>query len=76
MIVGAFKVSGSGFEIWCRDNGINPSTAPQATFGQSRGPNGKAILERMIDAAGRDFVVRAYTSRILALAEQLKKGAA
>ena len=76
VIVGAFKANGSGFETWCRDNGINPSNARQATFGQSRGPAGKALLERMIDAAGRDFVVAAYTNRIVALAEQLKRGAA
>lgn len=76
VIVGAFKAHGLGFEAWCRENGINPSTVRQATFGQSRGPAGRALLKRVIDAAGRDFVVAAYTNRILALAEQLKKGAA
>jgi len=35
-----------------------------ATFGQSRGKIGKANLDRIIDAAGRDFVADAYRRRL------------
>ncbi len=75
-IAGAFKARGSGFEIWCRENNITPSLARQATFGQSRGPKGKAMLARLIEAAGPDFVKLVYSQRIAESAEAIKKGAA
>ena len=75
-IVGTFKAHGRSFEKWCHENGITPSNARSATFGQSRGPKGRELLERLIDAAGRDFVMKAYAARIGAYAEYVKKGAA
>lgn len=62
-ILGAFHSHGGSFDNWCRENGIQPSSARNATFGQSRGPRGKAILDALIDAAGRDFVQAAYVRR-------------
>lgn len=75
-IVGTYRAHGRSFEGWCHENGVTPSNARSATFGQSRGPKGRALLERIIDGAGRDFVMRAYASRIEAYANSLKAGAA
>ncbi|WP_102226835.1 hypothetical protein [Acidimangrovimonas sediminis] len=63
-IVGAFRAQGRGFDIWCAENGVSSSNARNATFGQSRGPKGRALLARIIDAAGRDFVMAAYAKRL------------
>ena len=62
-IIGAFQAHGGSFENWCRANGVQNSSARNATFGQSRGARGKAILNALIDAAGRDYVVAAYSRR-------------
>jgi len=74
--VGTFKANGGSFELWCRENGISPSLARNATFGQSRGPKGRALLARLIEAAGEDFLRMAYSRRIAAYAAAVKKGAA
>lgn len=58
-IIGAFRANGDNFNDWCRRNSITPSVARNATFGQSRGPAGEALLARLIEGAGRDFVERA-----------------
>lgn len=63
-IVGAFRVSGDNFNAWCLRNHITPSVARNATFGQSRGPNGRKLLNRLIDAAGSEFVASAYKRRL------------
>ena len=68
-IIGAFWARGLGFDAWCEENGITPSNARNATFGQSRGPKGRQMLERIIDAAGRDFVERAYDERLKRIAD-------
>lgn len=73
VIVGAFRARGLTFEGWCKDNGITPMNGRNATFGQSRGEVGHANLERIIDAAGRDFVRDAYRRRVAEHLEQLKK---
>lgn len=75
-IVGAFKAHGGGFENWCAQNGIHPGTARNATFGQSRGKRGSALLLRIISAAGPDVVRSAYSTRVTAHASELVKGAA
>ncbi|TDE40961.1 hypothetical protein [Antarcticimicrobium sediminis] len=74
-IIGAFRASGYNFNDWCIRNGVTPSVARNATFGQSRGPNGKALLKRLIDAAGRDFVDGAYARRLSEHAAQFKGAA-
>ena len=76
VIVGAFRARGMTFEVWCNENGVTPSNGRQATFGQSRGPNGRQLLIRMIDAAGEEFVRDAYRRRVAEHYEQLKKGVA
>jgi len=45
VIAGTLKAKGSSFDAWCVENEINRSTARQATYGQSGGDRGKAILE-------------------------------
>lgn len=76
VIVGAFRARGMTFEGWCKENGLTPSNGRNATFGQARGEFGRANLERIIDAAGRDFVRDAYARRIAEHARQIAKGAA
>jgi len=65
VIAGTFRSSGTSFEAWCRENRINPSTAKNATFGQSGGDKGVALRTRLIEAAGRDVVEVAYRKRML-----------
>lgn len=76
VIVGAFRARGLTFEGWCSANGLTPGTGRNATFGQSRGVVGRKNLEKIIDAAGRDFVRDAYVRRLEEHFAQLQKGAA
>jgi hypothetical protein len=76
VIVGAFRARGLTFEGWCRDNGMTPMNGRNATFGQSRGDVGRRNLERIIEAAGRDFVRDAYRRRLAEHYEQVTQGAA
>lgn len=64
VIVGAFRSAGTGFEAWCKENSIHPSTARMATYGQSGGDKGQVLLNQIIDAAGRDVVALSYKARI------------
>ena len=76
VIVGAFRSSGSSFEAWCNENDVHTSSARQATYGQSGGDKGTALLDRIIDAAGRDVVMVSYKARIDAEAKRLEAVAA
>lgn len=76
VIVGAFRARGLTFEGWCNDNGLTPMNGRNATFGQSRGAIGRRNLEKIINAAGREFVMDAYRRRIAEHFVQLQKGAA
>lgn len=76
VIVGCFKSSGTSFDAWCRENGVNSSTAKTATYGQSGGNKGRAILARMINAAGREQVELAYRTRIERHAAEISGGEA
>lgn len=71
-IMGAFKARGGSFEAWLSENGINPATARGATFGQSKGPKGRALLERIIAAAGPEVVRAAYVARITAHLDEIE----
>lgn len=62
--MGAFRSAGTSFEAWCKQNNIHTSTARMATYGQSGGDKGQALLNQIIDAAGRDVVVLSYKARI------------
>lgn len=63
-IVGALRANGDSFNAWCIRNGITPSVARNATFGQSRGPAGIALLARLIASADAEFVERVYRKRM------------
>lgn len=63
-IMGAFRAKGCTFQQWCTDNGTSPSAARNATYGQMRGPKGKAMRARLIDAAGPDTVRVLYNARL------------
>lgn len=76
VIVGAFRARGLTFEGWCKDNGLTPMNGRNATFGQSRGDVGRRNLEKIIDAAGRDFIRDAYRRRLEEHYAAIKKGAA
>lgn len=75
-IVGTFRAHGRSFEAWCKENDVLPSNARNATFGQSRGPKGRELLARLIEAAGPEFLRMAYAKRIAEYAAEVKKGAA
>ena len=64
VIVGAFRAKGTSFNQWCRDNDILVNTARLATYGQSGGDRGRAVLEKMISDAGEEVVSAAYASRM------------
>lgn len=71
VIVGAFRSNGTSFEAWCNANDVNTSVARGATYGQAGGVIGSALLERIIDAAGRETVEVAYTNRMKREVERL-----
>lgn len=73
VIVGVFRSAGTSFEAWCKTNQVHPSTARTATYGQSGGNQGRALLDRIIDAAGRDLVRSAYSKRMIGEAARLKR---
>ncbi|MDP2737519.1 MAG: hypothetical protein Q8O82_02145 [Pseudorhodobacter sp.] len=74
VVVGAFRARGTSFDVWCQTNGMTPSNGRNATFGQSRGPVGKRNLERIIEAAGREFITDAYRRRVAEHYAQISKG--
>lgn len=76
VIVGAFRARGGTFEGWCKDNGLTPMNGRNATFGQSRGSIGQANLDRIIEAAGREFIRDAYYRRLSEHIRQFERGAA
>lgn len=73
VIVGAFRASGTSFEAWCKNSGIHPSTARTATYGQSGGTQGRALLKRIITAAGEEMVSAGYSKRMIAEASHLSE---
>ena len=75
-IVGAFKASGVSFEHWLTAQGVNMSSARNATYGQSNGPKGRALLRQMIAAAGPDVVKAGYLMRMQRHMAEITPGAA
>ncbi|EEW59427.1 hypothetical protein SCH4B_1727 [Ruegeria sp. TrichCH4B] len=73
VIVGAFRASGTSFEAWCKKSGIHPSTARTATYGQSGGTQGRALLKRIITAAGEEMVLAGYSKRMIAEVSHLSE---
>ena len=75
VIVGAMRSRGITLKEWCDDNMLSWSSVRQVTFGMSAGPRSKALLDRMIDAAGREVVTAAYRTRMDAEARKLAASA-
>jgi len=75
-ILGAFRASGRSFDSWCAENGLRPGAVRLATYGQSRGPKGQALLARVIEAAGPEVVRTAYLERLKSHVSDLKDGVA
>lgn len=47
-----FVGQGSSLTAWCRENGINPTSARSVLIGTWNGPKGMALRSRIIDGAG------------------------
>ncbi len=73
VIAGALRSNGTTFGDWCKNNGLSITTVRNVTFGQSAGPRSKALLERLINDAGRDVVTVAYRARMDAEARSLAR---
>lgn len=75
-IMGALRAKGIRLEEWCARVGYTPGAVRSATFGQGRGPKGKALLSKLLDVAGRDLVRQAYEQRLREHMAALQEGAA
>ena len=75
-IVGAFRASGASFEQWCSEQGITPTVVRSATYGMSKGPRGRQILNDLIAAAGHEVVKAGYLARVESHNKALEKAQA
>lgn len=64
VVTGAFRTKGASLEAWSRENGLIPNTGRNALYGASSGAAAQRLVEKMVDAAGRDVVELAYRSRM------------
>ncbi len=56
VIAGAFRSRGTTLNDWCKTNNVPWSSIRSVTLGQSAGPRGQALLNRLIEDAGREVV--------------------
>lgn len=71
VIAGVMRSRGTTLHEWCKNKGLAWSTIRQITFGMSAGPRSQALLDRLIDDAGREIVTAAYRTRMDAEAQKL-----
>jgi len=64
VVVGAFRARGQTLSEWCKANEVHATVARNATYGLTSGPKGTALLDRIIDAAGRASVEALYRARL------------
>lgn len=64
VIIGAFRMKGLTLHHWCKEQGVHQTQVRNATYGQSSGQMGQDLLNRVIDAAGRDVVTDLYVRRM------------
>ena len=76
VLSGAFRASGTTFDGWCRANGFSTMNVRNAALGGSKTEAAKKLLDKAIEAAGRDFVFKVYRDRVVDHAAQLQKVAA
>ncbi len=75
VIAGTLRSRGTTLNEWCKNNAVSWSAARQITFGMSAGPRSQALLDRMINDAGREVVTAAYRMRMDAEAHKLARHA-
>ncbi len=71
VIIGAFRMKGLTLHHWCQDHGVHQSQVRNATYGQSSGKAGQDLLNRVINAAGREVVTDLYVRRMREETERL-----
>lgn len=75
VISGAFRARGASLEARSTENGFTPMNVRNASFGVSRSDETRRVLDLVIDAAGREFVLKIYRDRLLEYSAELKKRA-
>ena len=60
---GCMMVQGMTLADWARQNDISQQVLRQIATGTINGPKGKAVREKMIEAAGRELLVKAIADR-------------
>ncbi len=75
VITGTLRAKGGNLSERCKSNNLSVTTVRNVTFGQSAGPRNQGLLERVIDAAGREVVTAAYRIRMGAEAQKLAQTA-
>lgn len=75
VIAGAMRSRGTTLHEWCKGNRVAWTTIRQITFGMSAGPRSQVVLDRLIDAAGREVVTAAYRMRMDAETQKLSQTA-
>lgn len=64
VVSGAFRMQGTTLEQWCKSVGLKPMSVRYAMYGVIRSDVGQAVIEKAVDAAGRDIVTGGYTRRM------------
>lgn len=64
VVSGAFRMQGTTLEQWCKAAGLKPMNVRYAMYGVIRSDAGQAAIEQVVEAAGRDVVISAYTRRM------------
>ena len=75
-IMGALKGRGISYTSWCKEQDMGAQALRSYTFGINSSPKSEAVLDKLIDDAGRDVVLMLYQHRLFEQAEQFRKVAA
>jgi hypothetical protein len=75
-LLGALKGRGIKFEEWCRSHDLQSTRVRAYAFGINAGPQSAAVLEELIDDAGRDIVLALYHHRLREKAAEFDRWAA
>ncbi len=64
VVLGPFWASGVSFEVWCRENDVNPAAARSALKGYSSGNQGQTVIRKLVKGAGDEVVAVVYRTGI------------
>lgn len=64
VIVGAFRAKGTTLAAWGAENDVAQIRIRNVTYGLTAGPKGRELLNRIVDAAGRQSVEMLYRARL------------